>query len=74
MSVNLLFMKWLRIWKVNIYFFLGCVPIKQKQTTVVQSVLLLLFFYFLFIYLFFVFLGPNPWHVEIPRLGVETEL
>ena len=23
---------------------------------------------------FFVFLGPHPWHMEIPRLGVESEL
>jgi len=30
-----------------------------------------------FIYLFFVFLpflGPHPWHMEVPRLGVELEL
>ena len=27
------------------------------------------------IYLFiFVFLGPHPWHMEVPRLGVEQEL
>ena len=23
---------------------------------------------------FFVFLGPHPWHMEVPRLGVESEL
>ena len=23
---------------------------------------------------FFVFLGPLPWHMEIPRLGVQSEL
>ena len=29
----------------------------------------------LFIYFFiFVFLRPHPWHVEVPRLGVEPEL
>ena len=22
----------------------------------------------------FCFLGPHPWHVEVPRLGVESEL
>ena len=22
----------------------------------------------------FVFLGPQPWHMEVPRLGVESEL
>ena len=26
----------------------------------------------LFIYL--VFLGPHPWHIEVPRLGIESEL
>ena len=28
----------------------------------------------LFIYLFFVFLGPHLWHMDVPRLGVESEL
>ena len=23
---------------------------------------------------FFLFLGPYPWHMEVPRLGVELEL
>ena len=23
---------------------------------------------------FFFFLGPHPWHMEVPRLGVESEL
>ena len=23
---------------------------------------------------FFVFLGPHLWHVEFPRIGIETEL
>ena len=25
-------------------------------------------------YYFFVFLGPHPWHMEVPRLGVESGL
>ena len=29
--------------------------------------------YFIF-KIFFVFLGPNPRHVEVPRLGVKSEL
>ena len=33
--------------------------------------LLLLFF---FVCLLFCFLGPLPWHIEAPRLGVESEL
>ena len=31
-------------------------------------------FFVLFLFLFFVFLGPHPWHMEVPKLGVETEL
>ena len=31
-------------------------------------------FIYLFIYLFIYFLGPHLWHMEIPRLGVESEL
>ena len=30
---------------------------------------MLVFFFFSF-----VFLGPHPWHMEIPRLGVKSEL
>ena len=29
--------------------------------------------YFIFIYLF-IFLGSHPWHTEVPRLGVKSEL
>ena len=25
-------------------------------------------------FFFFVFLGPHLWHIEIPRLGVKSEL
>ena len=34
------------------------------------------FFYFiyLFMFVFFVFLGLHPWHMEVPSLGVESEL
>ena len=28
----------------------------------------------LFIYLFVSFLGPYPWHMEVPRLGVKSGL
>ncbi len=27
-----------------------------------------------YLYFLFVFLGPNPQHMEVPRLGVESEL
>ena len=29
---------------------------------------------FFFFFFFFCFLGPHLWHVEVPRLGVESEL
>ena len=29
---------------------------------------------YLFIYLFIYFLGPHPWHMEVPRLAVQSEL
>ena len=29
---------------------------------------------FLFFFFFLSFLGPHPWHMEVPRLGVEQEL
>jgi len=34
----------------------------------------ILFFYFLFFSVFLPFLGPHPRHMEVPRLGVESEL
>ena len=29
---------------------------------------------FFFAFFFFCFLGPHSWHMEVPRLGVESEL
>ena len=37
----------------------------------------MLYCHFIRISFFFfspVFLGPHPWHIEVPRLGVELEL
>ena len=31
-------------------------------------------FMYLCIYFYFVFLGPHPWHIEVPGLGVKSEL
>jgi len=31
-------------------------------------------FNILSVFILFVFLGQNPWHMEMPRLGVESEL
>ena len=27
-----------------------------------------------YIFFYFCFLGPHPWHMDVPRLGVESEL
>ena len=35
--------------------------------------LVFVFWGFVFVFVF-VFLGPHPWHLEVPRLGIETEL
>ena len=32
------------------------------------------FYFILFVCLFFSFLEPLPWHMEVPRLGVQSEL
>ena len=32
------------------------------------------FLVFFLVFLFFVFLGPHLWHMEVPRLGVQSEL
>ena len=34
----------------------------------------LLFFFVFFFFFFLLFLGPLPQHMEVPRLGVESEL
>uniref|UniRef100_A0A8D1BK53 2'-phosphotransferase n=2 Tax=Sus scrofa TaxID=9823 RepID=A0A8D1BK53_PIG len=34
----------------------------------------LFFFFFFFFFVFLLFLGPLSWHMEVPRLGVESEL
>ena len=44
-----------------------CFPEPQWQ-------LIFLFFVYLFIFVFLPFLGPLPRHMEVPRLGVESEL
>ena len=45
-----------------------------KAHTNINSIILFIYlFTYLFIYLF-IFLGPHSWHMEVPRLGVESEL
>ena len=32
------------------------------------------FYLFIYLFIFGFFLGPYPWHMEAPRLGVELEV
>ena len=32
------------------------------------------FFFFFFFFLSLSFLGPHPWHMEVPRLGIQSQL
>ena len=45
-----------------------------KQACFVLMALLSDCFFCLFLFLFSVFLEPYPWHMEVPRLGVKSEL
>ena len=37
-------------------------------------IIFILFITFILFFLSFVFLGPYPWHMEVPRLWIELEL
>ena len=44
---------------------------KLKWTFKPVTSILLLYGGLLYFSLFFGFLGPNPWHMDVPRLGVD---
>ena len=46
-------------------------PLCRAQHPLIGCSLLLLFFFF---FVFLLFLGPLPWQMGVPRLGVESEL
>ena len=53
-----------------------CNPLSHKGTSIFH-IFFLSFSFFFFIFIFFVFLpflGPLPQHMEVPRLGVGSEL
>ena len=47
---------------MSIYFWSVCSNFCSLQST------------FFFNFYFFVFLGTHPWHMEVPRLGIESQL
>ena len=49
-------------------------PLTEVERSLVQNRAQLIFFSFFFLFFFLVFLGPHPWHIEVPRLGVQSEL
>ena len=51
-----------------------CLYVKQNVLRLPLNKFLKFKNFYLFIYLFICFLGPHPWHVEVPRLGVQSEL
>ena len=62
------------------YHFARFVAIKYIEThsksklSLQQEFFLVLILKFFFFFVFSFFLGPYPWHMEVPRLGVELEL
>ena len=60
--------------------FLTVAPLRQWASATAASVLSLEgcpdkpLFTYLFIFNFFVLLGPHPQHMDVPSLGVESEL
>ena len=48
------------------FFLERAVPVFHEKP--ISCIFLAFFFFFL------VFLGPHPWHMEVPGLGVESEL
>ena len=63
---------------LHVAIFIYCVIREKPQTPKISSDKKLLFSFFLSVSLsllsLFVFLGPHLWHMEVPRLGVESGL
>ena len=52
----------------------GCGPKKTKKKKERKKKNFYLFIYLFIFCLFLPFLEPLPWHMEVPRLGVKSEL
>ena len=63
----------LEIKKIPIYQHVNCSLLVGGWTAGCFVFILSTFLYFLFFF-FFIFLGPHLWYMEVPRLGVESEL
>ena len=56
-----------------IFSYLHILKFLMFQSVQILCVIDTPIFYF-FVHFFFVFLGPQLWHMEVPRLGIEWEL
>ena len=63
----------LRIFSIFL-FCPGVFPLILVFRRELYSIMLGFFLFFLFLFLFCIFLGPHLRHMEVPRLGVESEL
>ena len=55
----------------SLIIFQNVYPVRQSQYPLLFVSILYSFFFFFF---FLVLLGPNLWHLEVPRLGTDSEL
>ena len=42
--------------------------------SIMKATTIMFFVCFLWVFVFLPFLGPLPWHMEVPRIGVKSEL
>ena len=47
---------------------------RSSSMSLCDGLLLLTFYFFILFFVSLPFLGPLPWHMEVPRLGAEPEL
>ena len=59
-------------WPPLVYskYLIQCYYTCSKQVQIYIKAIFQIFFFFFF----FCFLGPCPWHMEVPRLGIKSEL
>ena len=55
-------------------FFVSCVKVSLVPLKIAGFFFFFLSFVFLLLLLLLLFLGPLPRHMEVPKLGVESEL
>ena len=66
---------WFLVWFINHWATTGT-PRDPFKLNLSQLLFIISKFYIVLYFLFFIFafLEPHPWHMEVPRLGAESEL